>query len=46
MNTSQVTFEERLIAVEREVAELRSLVTHTALSADWLEKVTDDQYRG
>jgi hypothetical protein len=46
VNSSQTTIEQRLAFVEHEVAELRSLLTHAATSADWLEKVagsvTDD----
>jgi hypothetical protein len=40
VNTSQATIEQRLAAVEREVAELRSLIILTSPPADWLEKVT------
>jgi hypothetical protein len=38
--TSEPTIEQRLAAVEREVAELRSLLTLTSPPANWLEKVT------
>ncbi len=39
VNSSQMTIEQRLASVEHEVAELRSLLTRTTPSADWLEKV-------
>ncbi len=40
VNSSMSTLEHRLAAVERELAELRSLITITSLPADWLQKVT------
>ena len=40
VDTSKTTLEQRLTAVERAVAELRSVLTPTAPPADWLEKIT------
>jgi len=40
VDTSKVTIEQRLAAVEREVADLRSLLTLISPRADWLKKVT------
>lgn len=40
VNSCQLSIEQRLASVEREVAELKSLLTGTATSADWLQKVT------
>jgi hypothetical protein len=39
-DNSKTTLEQRLTAVEREVAELRSQLTLGAPPADWLEKIT------
>jgi hypothetical protein len=40
VETCQAVLEQRLAAVEREVAELRSLLSITSPPANWLEKVT------
>lgn len=40
VNTSHMTIEERLAAVEHELAELRSRLVVTPPPATWLEKVT------
>jgi hypothetical protein len=40
VGASELTVEQRLAAVEREVAELKSLFTGASVPDNWLEKVT------